>query len=336
MLLAGDIGGTKTVLALYHPSDQSLKELIREEVFASRNFADFGPLLEQFFSHGPRPKIHAACVGVAGPVIAGRCQTTNLPWVLDERDLADELGTTSVRLFNDVEEAAYGMTFLRDDELCALTPPSIKPRQGHAVLLAAGTGLGQAILCWDGERFHPMASEGGHADFAPQTDQEVELYKYLRAQFGHVSYERVLSGPGFVNIYAFLRDSGFAEEPLWLKDRIQLGDPADVITTVALAGDHELCTETLSLFVRIYGAAASNLALYAFALGGVYIGGGIAPKILKKLQDGTFLQAFMQKGRYETLLKTIRVRVALNPRAPLIGAARYAGRFAQVGSALPS
>jgi glucokinase len=333
MLLAGDIGGTKTVLALYHPSDESLKDPIREEIFPSRNYSDFGPLLEKFLDQGPRPKIHAACIGVAGPVIMGRCQTTNLPWVLDERDLAEELGTSSIRLFNDVEAAAYGMTFLRDDELCTLTSPSVKSRPGHAVLLAAGTGLGQATLCWDGQHYHPMASEGGHADFAPQTDHEVELYKYLRKKFGHVSYERVLSGPGFVNIYAFLRDSGFAEEPLWLKDRIQLGDPAAVITTVGLAGDHSLCTETLSMFVRIYGAAAGNLALNAFALGGVFIGGGIAPKILKKLQDGTFLQAFLQKGRYETFLRTLRVRVALNPRAPLIGAARYAGRLAQVGSA---
>lgn len=330
MILAGDIGGTKTVLALYHPSDSSLGDPVRQEVFPSREYGDFSTLLDMFLSRGPRPKLHAACVGVAGPVIGGCCQTTNLPWVLDERDLAGELGTTSVRLFNDVEAAAYGMTFLRDDELCTLTSPSVKPRQGHAVLLAAGTGLGQAMLCWDGERYHPMASEGGHADFAPQTDQEVELYKYLRARFGHVSYERVLSGPGFLNIYSFLRDTSFGEEPLWLKDRIQLGDPAAVITGVGLAGEHPLCTETLSLFVRIYGAAAGNLALHEFALGGVYIGGGIAPKILKKLQDGMFLQAFAQKGRYETLLKTIRVTVALNPRAPLIGAARYAGRLAQI------
>ena len=336
MILAGDIGGTKTVLALYHPSDQSLTEPIREQVFPSRQYPEFGPLLEEFLNQGPRPKIHAACIGVAGPVIAGRCQTTNLPWTLDEHDLADEMGTSAVRLFNDVEAAAYGMTFLQEDELCLLTTASTKVRPGHAVLLAAGTGLGQATLCWDGRDYHPMASEGGHADFAAQSDQEVELLRYLRAKYGHVSYERVLSGPGFVNIYAFLRDTGYAEEPLWLKDRIQLGDPAAVITTVGLAGDHPLCTETLSLFARLYGAAAGNLALQAFALGGVFIGGGIAPKILKKLQDGEFLRAFMQKGRYESFLKSVRVRVALNPKAPLIGAARYAGRLAQVGAARAS
>ena len=326
MILAGDIGGTKTVLALYE-GNPSVEQPIQQEVFPSREYRTFREMLERFLGDGPHRSIETACLGVAGPVIDGHVHTTNLPWVLHEGQLAEQLRANKVRLLNDVEAAAYGMTYLRHDEFHFLTHASVMPRKGHAVLLAAGTGLGQAMVYWDGQHYHPMASEGGHADFAPQSDQEVALFKYLRGKFGHVSYERLLSGPGFINIYSFLKDSGIAQEPLWLKEKMSAGDPAAVITSIALSGGDPLCEETLSLFVRIYGAAAGNLALHVMATGGVYIGGGIAPKILPKLQDGTFMEAFTSKGRYANLLKNICVCVALNPPAPLCGAANFAWKL---------
>ena len=323
MILAGDIGATKTVLAVFDEG-QAGAAPIRQETYASKQFAEFADTLDAFFGHAPRTNIRAACFGVAGPVLNGRCRTTNLPWLLDERELGTHLGVDRVRLLNDVEAAAYGMLQLKDDEFCVLNPDAVPGRKGHAALVAAGTGLGEAILYWDGARYHPMASEGGHADFAPQSDEEVELLKYLRARMGHVSYERILSGPGLFSLYKFLRDTGYADEPAWLREKLQAGDPSAVVTEIGLAGGHPLCTEALTLFSRTYGAAAGNLALHVLAHGGVYIGGGIAPKMLAKLKDGTFMEGFTSKGRYKEFLKGIRVSVALNPLAPLLGAAHFA------------
>jgi glucokinase len=219
------------------------------------------------------------------------------------------------------------MLHLRPDELSLLSAGAKPKRKGNVAVIAAGTGLGEAMLFWDGSQYCPVASEGGHADFAPRTDQEIELLRYLRTQYGgHVSYERVLSGPGFFNLYAFLRDSGYAPEPDWLKERLRSGDPSATITQVGLAGDDPLCSATLDLFAAIYGAEAGNLALKCLAVGGVYVGGGIAPKILDKLKDGAFFRAFTDKGRFSSLMKSIEVSVALNPRAPLIGAAHFARR----------
>jgi glucokinase len=195
------------------------------------------------------------------------------------------------------------------------------------VLIAAGTGLGEAILVWDGTRHRVLASEGGHADFAPRNDLEMDLLRFLQKEFGHVSYERVLSGPGLYNIYRFLRDTGVAPEPQWLGDRLRSGDPSAVVSEVGLAGGHPLCVTALELFVSIYGAEAGNLALKALAVGGVYVGGGIAPKIQAKLVQGSFLAAFSDKGRYASLLGSIPVRLVLNPRAPLLGAAQVASEL---------
>jgi glucokinase len=321
MILAGDIGGTKTVLGLYEESANGLTP-VRQESFPSRDFPQFTAVLAKFLSSSPDPAVRAASFGVAGPVVDGRVRMTNLPWLLDEAELAQALKAQQVRLLNDLEAAANGMLYLRSDEVCVLNPGTA--RAGHAALVSAGTGLGEAVLYWDGRRHHPMASEGGHDDFAPQSDQEIELLKYLRREFGHVSYERILSGPGLFNVYRFLRDTGFAEEPDWLRDSIKAGNPGAVVSEMALAGRHPLCIEALGMFVRIYGAAAGNLAMTVLAYGGVYVGGGIAPKILPKLADRTFKQGFTDKGRYASLLQAIPVRVALNPLAPLIGAAHYA------------
>jgi glucokinase len=261
---------------------------------------------------------------VAGPVLDGKCHTTNLPWELDEPALARAVGAGRVKLLNDLESAGYGMPHLAPDEMCTLNPGSRPVRPGHAAVIAAGTGLGEAILFWDGRRYHPMATEGGHVDFAPRTDQEIELLRYLRAKVGgRVSIERVLSGPGFYDTYCFLRDSGHAAEPRALAERLRGEDPDPIITQLGLAGEDPLCVATLELFSTLYGVEAGNLALKCLPTR-VFVGGGIAPKILPMLQGGSFMRGFTDKGRFSSLMKGMEVGVALNPQATLIGAAHYA------------
>lgn len=327
MYLAGDIGGTKTVLALYDRSGGELIQ-VREETFPSRDHATFKMILEKFLAGGPRPPIHAACFGVAGAVIEGKCRTTNLPWVLDEQELAGILGTAKARLLNDLQAMAYGMLYLRPEELYVLQLGLTPRRKGNMAVIAAGTGLGEAMLYWDGEQYHPVASEGGHADFAPQTDQQIELLRYLREKWdGHVSCERVLSGPGLHHIYSFLRDTGRFAEPPWLAERLRTGDPNAIISELGIEGKDPLCAAAVDQFCEVYGAEAGNLALKCMAVGGVFLGGGIAPKSLTALTKGSFCRGFNNKGRFETFMREIQVTVALNPHAPLIGAAHYALRL---------
>ena len=320
MILAGDIGGTKTVIGLFEEAGNRL-QTIREETFPSQSHGSLEEILDRFLGPGSRLPLRMACFGVAGPVVEGKSKATNLPWELDEHTLAEALQVPRVTLLNDLQAAAHGMLHLEPTDLCVLQP-GLK-QKGNIAVIAAGTGLGEAILYWDGECYHPIATEGGHTDFAPRSDLEVELLRYLQREFGRVSYERVLSGPGLFNIYRFLRDSGFAPEPERLRTRIAEEGAGAVISEIGLAGDDPLCAKALDLFVSAYGAEAGNLALKAFAIGGVYVGGGIAPKILPKLQDGTFTSAFADKGRFAELLRSIEVKIALNPRAPLIGAAHY-------------
>jgi glucokinase len=327
MLLAGDIGGTKTVLALYDAKGEQLT-LIRDATFPSQAHATFEALLKTFLKSSEAPTLRGACFGVAGPVIDGEVQTTNLPWRLEERKLAQALGTPHAKLLNDLEATSYGMLHLTPSELVSLNPG--KRRTGNVAVIAAGTGLGEAMLYWDGTEHYPLASEGGHVDFAPRTDREIDLLRYLREKFnGHISYERVLSGPGLANIYSFLRDRGNLPEPDWLAAELKQGDPHAVITQVGLAGKARICTATLELFATLYGAEAGNVALKCVALGGVFVGGGIAPRILPILQNGSFMESFIDKGRFRDLLKDIPVNVSLNPRAPLLGAAHYARHIAR-------
>lgn len=321
MILAGDVGGTKTSFALFERRDGALV-LEREATLPSREFPTFEDALARFLDDGTRGAIEAACFGVAGPVVNGRCVTTNLPWQLDETTLAASIPARRVRLLNDLEATGYGVL--------ALPPTALEPlqrgaaRQGNMVLIAAGTGLGEALLVWDGQRHLVVASEGGHVDFAPRTDLEMELLRFLRKELGRVSYERVLSGPGLYNVYRFLRDTGGLPEPSWLTERIAAGDPSAVVSEVGLTGGHPLCVQALDLFVSIYGAEAGNLALKALAVGGVFVGGGIAPRIRAKLADGTFLTAFGDKGRFAELMASIPVSLMLEPRAALLGAAHMA------------
>jgi glucokinase len=326
MLLAGDIGGTKTVLALYTQRGGELI-LAREVSVPSRDHAAFEDILTPFLGLEPPPLMGAA-FGVAGPVVQGRCHTTNLPWVLDEADLAARLGCP-VRLLNDLEAAALGMLQLPPDQRVPLSTCR-RARDGMTAVIAAGTGLGQALLFWDGLRYHVQPTEGGHCDFAPNSAEEDALLVWLRTKLGgHVSVERVLSGPGLFNIWDFLRDTrripiddGAAQAIL------ASNDPSAAIARLALDGADASCAHALTLFCRIYGAEAGNLALKSLSNAGVLVGGGIAPKILPFLAQGAFMEGFLDKGRFRNLLAAMPVEVVLEPRAPLIGAAHAARSLA--------
>jgi glucokinase len=347
MILAGDIGGTKTNLALYEWAIERT-EPIRLESFPSLDYKSLEEILQEFLSSPMPPtapddsatiesdaahtseqpaatlKLEAACFGIAGPVIDNRSQTTNLPWVVDGPHIAQQFDIPLVRLLNDLEATAYGILLLRPDEIEVLNP-GVPPKKRQALaLIAAGTGLGEAILFWDGSSYRPMPSEGGHSDFAPNNDNEIELLRYLRGQYLHVSYERLLSGPGLHAIYEYLRDTK-KNEPTWLAEKIKAGNPAAEIAEAGLKGQAEIAKQALDIFASIYGAEAGNLALKALSLDGVYIGGGIAPKLIKKLHDGTFMKAFTNKGRYKRLMTNMPVKVVMNQHTALLGAASVAG-----------
>ena len=322
-VLAGDIGGTKTLLGLFR-AEGGTPVLVREKHYATRDFKTLEEVAEDFL--GGAASIAAACFGVPGPIIDGVSHATNVPWTMEERALARTLGVAGARLINDLEATAYGMLTLGAKEVATLQPGDSAPPRAPIAVIAAGTGLGEAGLVplADG-RWRSVATEGGHADFAPRGREQIELLEYLSGEFGHVSFERVLSGPGLVNIYRFLKARGGAAEPAWLAGQFAAGDdPAAVISEAALASRDPRCAEALGLFVDIYGAEAANLALKYMALGGVYLGGGIAPKILAALNTGRFVRAFLAKGRLDKVLARIPVRVSLNPGAGLIGAARCA------------
>ncbi len=321
MFLAGDIGGTKTNLALFSAQGGRLTA-DHKRSFASKAYPGLEPILREFLSN-ENGSIERACFAAACPVVKGKCETPNLPWILDARAIGTYIGLESVALINDLEATAYGVGVLDAKEFVALNDGS-QEQEGNMALIAAGTGLGEALISLDANGCHPLASEGGHADFAPTTPLEIELLRYLLARFDHVSYERVISGPGLLNIYNFLKDSAYFTEPGWLKEKFSRADPSAVISETALAGSAEICVKALDLFASVYGAEAGNLALRAKALRGVYVGGGIAPKIVKKLKEGTFMRSFTAKGRFAEFLSTVPVRVILNEEAALLGAAYVA------------
>jgi glucokinase len=322
MILAGDVGGTKTALALFDIQGVNCT-LVHEERLLSRDFPTFEAAVARFLAGGPRGPIEAASFGIAGAVVEGRAAATNLPWKIDERALESVIPAKRVRLLNDLEATGHGLAALPPAVLVGLQAG--KPRTGNIALIAAGTGLGEALLIWDGRSHHVVASEGGHADFAPRTDAEIDLLKYLRKEFGRVSYERILSGPGFFNVYRFLRDTGRYPEPAWLAERLKgVRDPNEVLGPVAREGQDPLSVAALDLFTSIYGAETGNLALKVLAIGGVFIGGGIAPRFRVKIEDGTFMTAFRDKGRFTPLLEAMPVHLVLEPRTALLGAARVA------------
>src|SRR5262249_25088721 len=295
---------------------------VRSATFPSQKHATFAEILAVFLKGSPGVAVKAGCFGAAGPGVGGKGQTTNLPRELDEQELARALGAPRVKLLNDLEAMAYGMLHLRPDELTPLNPEAPPRRPGNVAVIAAGTGLGEAMLYWDGNQYHPFASEGGHADFAPHSGLPIELLRYLRGKpDDHVSWERVLSGPGFWNCYTFLRDRGYYPESPWLAEELKTGDPSAKVTQIGLTGADPLCGAALELFSELYGAEAGNLALKCVALGGVFVGGGIAPKMLPVLRNGSFLRGFTSKGRFSTFMKGREVQVAPDPPPPLLGAA---------------
>ncbi len=326
MILAGDVGGTKVHLALYNFEGGRLRSL-REQKYPAHEFANLGAVIEKFLEvdNVDRKDIVAACFGVPGPVRAGRLKLTNLPWILDTRELSQELSIEHIFLINDLEANGYGIPELAPDRIFTLHKGD-SSSVGHRGLIAAGTGLGEAMLIWDGKSRHlPIASEGGHCDFAARTDQEIALLQYLRRTMnGRVSFERVVSGIGIKNVYSFLRDDQKMEEPAWLRERLQQEDPNAVIGECGENGSSEICAETLKIFSAAYGAESGNIALKVLAMGGMYLGGGIAPKILETLQNGAFTEAFLDKGRLSPLLESIPVRVILDDTCALLGAAAYA------------
>jgi glucokinase len=322
MFLAGDIGGTKTNLAIYSYQADRFR-ILKSASFPSRNHFSLAEIIRLFLAGESQPPRHA-CFGVAGPVQNGVVQVTNLPWTVDAAALQADLGFSKVSLLNDLEANAYGIYTLEPHELLPLNPLGKRDQVGHRALIAAGTGLGEAGMMWDGITHRPFASEGGHASFAPNDALGDELLFFLRQERGHVSWERVLSGMGMTNLYRFFRQRSGEPEPDWLTVQIRDGDPAAVVTQAGLKGIDPVCVDVVDCFTRNYGAEAGNLALKLLSLGGVYIGGGIAPKILPKLQSPIFLDAFYHKGRLSPLLQSMPVYVILNDKTALQGAAWYA------------
>lgn len=326
LLFASDIGGTKANLALFRVGEDRLVP-VREATVSTADYPSAAALVKDFLGADP-PALAGACLGVAGPIRRGRAEAPNLPWSVAEEEFAG-LGLPRVLLINDLVATAYGLGELPADRFAVLQEGCPDPG-GNEALLAAGTGLGQTVLFRCGDRRVPAASEGGHADFAPTDEVQVELWRFLRARFGRVSVERVLSGPGLRHILEFLEAGGRGAVSAPVRERMAQEDPSAVIAGEALKNGDPTCVAALDLFVRVYGAAAGNLALAALATGGVYLAGGIAPKILPKLREEPFLQAFLAKGRLGGLLRDVPLRVVLDPKAALYGAGRCAARAAGV------
>ncbi len=323
MLLAGDIGGTKLHFGLFS-RQRGLRRPLAEAVYPSADHGSLESAVLRFLDETGR-RTTKVVLAVAGPVLKGRARITNLPWVIDETRLRKTLKACAATLLNDVEAVAVALPFLRKQDLVCLRAG--KPdRRGNRAVIAPGTGLGEAFLCWDGRQYRAFPSEGGHADFAPGDPLQDELIAFLRSRYGHVSYERVCSGIGIANLYRFLRDRGHATEPPWLAEELaHAADPVPVIVEKALDPENpcDICVRTLDLFASILGAEAGNAALKIMATGGVFLGGGIPPRVLPFLKNEAFTEAFLRKGRMRDLVGRVPVYVITNPVAALMGAAAH-------------
>lgn len=330
LILTGDFGGTKTNFGLFTGEPDQLRP-VRLETYSTQDAASAVHLIERFLAAAENPgPIAEACFGVAAPVVGGIAATVNLPWVIEAKLIRRHFGFHRVHLINDLVATAAAIPRLRPHQYEALNEPEPPPR-GHIGLLAAGTGLGEALLVWNGKNYLPTSSEGGHKDFAPRDERQCRLLHYLTGRYGpHVSVERVVSGPGLVQIHSFLRQESGTPEPGWLQQRFQETDAARVISEAALADEDPVCREALTLFVDAYGAEAGNLALQGLTIGGMYIAGGIAPKIREILLTGPFMNAFTAKGRMTSLLEKIPVRLITDPQVPLWGAAAYGQAYGQL------
>jgi len=321
VILAGDIGGTNTRLAYFAEEDGVVVWKLHAK-YASKGYSKFEDIIFDFISKYKVPIEHAA-FGIAGAVVDGTVQATNLPWVVSSESLSKLLHPAQIHLLNDLEANTWGLFTLREKDYLRLNDIT-ENLEGNIALISAGTGLGEAGAIWTNSSLQPIASEGGHADFAPRNDIQDSLLVYLRKQFGHVSWERVLSGNGLYNIYSFLRDTKYNDEPDWLMKELSRQDKGAVITQNALSDKSKACSEALEIFCEIYGAEAGNLALKLTAKGGVFLGGGIAPKIVNRLKTSKFFQEFTDKGRLKSYLEPIPVKVVLNDNAALLGACKYA------------
>ncbi len=330
-LLAGDIGGTKTILRLVNQTENGT-DICREATYVSADYDHLTPMVRQFLTagldHPPDERPRVACFAIAGPVKDDHSQLSNLSWELDARQLEADLNIPTIRLINDFAAVGYGILELGPDDL-VVVQDNPRVEKAPIAVLGAGTGLGEALLVWQQGQYEVMATEGGHTDFAPRNNLEIGLLQFLLQEHDHVSVERVVSGMGIRSIYDYLNQTGVATESEDVKARMVTEDKAAVITEYALADTDPLCTQTLDLFVKLYGAEAGNIALKSLADGGVYIAGGIGAKILPKLKDGTFIANFLDKGRMRSLLEAINVSLITNPNVGLMGAALYARRLLQ-------
>src|SRR5580693_689680 len=321
MILAGEIGATRTRLAAFETEGSRLQCVV-EKNYVSQQRDGLSGILADFIRTEGIP-VHSACLGVAGPVRAGRSKISNLPWVIDAREVAKQLKLNSVGLLNDLEAYAYGIDGLESKDFITLSEGA-EEAEGNRAVISAKTGLGMAGLYWDGFRHHPFACEGGHADFAPRNDLQMELLAYLQKKYGRISCERILSGPGVRNVYEFLRDENKEQEPDWLRAQInEGGDIPALISRVALEGKAPICNQALSIFVSVFGAETGNCALNFMSTGGIFIGGSIAAKIVPKMKDPVFMESFLDKGRMATILKDMPVKIVANDDSGMIGAARY-------------
>ncbi len=321
--LAGDVGGTKTILALFETGADGL-ECIKKQQFSSADYQTFTELLDVFLTDVAGVEIQAVCIGVAGIVDNGVCETTNLPWRLSCKDIGERVASRKVWLLNDLEASAWGLLDLPEEYFVELNPDA-HCQSGNIAVVAAGTGLGEAIIAWDGVGHQVLASEGGHVDFAPGNEQEIALLRYLLEKHPeHVSCERVISGEGLVNIYHFLKHIKHLPVAQETEQALLTRDPAAVIGEAGVNGTDDLCVEALRLFCCLYGAEAGNLALKCLPYGGVYLTGGIGAKILPVLQQGDFMRRFLAKGRCQSMLQTISIKVCTNPEVALMGALSYA------------
>ncbi|MGA8270718.1 MAG: glucokinase [Candidatus Sulfotelmatobacter sp.] len=326
MILAGDIGGTNARLAYFQPQNGHLR-LVNERIFPSRDYSGLGDIVSKFLKDS---SVHpeAACFGIAGPVRDGRVETSNLPWIIEQSRLAKQIELPATLLINDLEASAWGVGGLDPEDLTPLN--SVAQSVGNQAVIAPGTGLGEAGMFWNGSQHEVFACEGGHADFAPQGALQIELLQFLAIRFGHVSYERILSGPGLVNVYEFLQQRNGGETSAALAAKTETksgsgnGDAAAAISHAALSGASQLAEASLDLWISVFGAEAGNLALKAMATGGIFLGGGISPKILPRLLGPLFMRAFLEKGRLRPLLEGIPVKVVTNDKVGLLGAARCA------------
>lgn len=321
MILAGDIGPTRTRLAAFESAGNKLNRVV-EKSYVSHQHATLSEIIADFIRTEGIP-VDRACFGVAGPVRGGRTQISSLTWTIDSRELAKQLKLNSIGLLNDLEAYAYGIDALESSDFVTLCEGA-EDAEGNRAVISAKTGLGVAGLFWDGFRYHPFACEGGHTSFAPMNELEVDLLRYLRERIGHVSRERIVSGPGIKNIYEFLRDTKREEEPQWLKEQLaKVEDTPPLISKLALENKAPICSRALDIFVGIYGSEAGNCALTYMCTGGIFIGGKICSQIVPKMKEPTFMQAFLNKGRMRSLLETMPVRIVLNDDSGLIGAARF-------------